>query len=101
MLIAGLIIAIVALMISFSQIFVISKIAKHHDKWPGDIGNIINDVQDNVVKGFEDANVSIKVDNNGEKVEIRADSDKKNLEMKLENLEGGKSVKNDTLPKKK
>ncbi|HPT20440.1 MAG TPA: hypothetical protein PLR88_00725 [Bacteroidales bacterium] len=103
MLIAGLIIAIVSVMISFSQIFVAGRIAKHHDKWPADIENIINDVQDNVVKGFEDANVSIKVDNNGNKVEITADSDsnKKNLEMKLEDLEGGNSSKNDTSPKKK
>ena len=59
-LVAGLIIGIIASMISVSQVFVASKIAKNTDKWPGDIQNIINDVQDNVVKDLEDANISIK-----------------------------------------
>jgi uncharacterized membrane protein len=64
-LLAGLIIAIIASMISFSQIFVAGKIAHKADKWPNNIGNIINDVQDNVTKDIEDANVSIKVESNG------------------------------------
>jgi hypothetical protein len=98
-LIAGLIIAIVASMISASQVFVAGKIAKSADKWPGDIQNIINDVQDNVVKDLEDANVSIKVESNGEKVEINTSSDKKDREQKLEDLEGGTIQKADTLQK--
>jgi len=101
MLIAGLIIAVIALMISFSQVFIASKIFKHHGKWPGNIENVINDFQDNVIKDLEDANVSIKVENNGEKAEIKIDSERKNLELKLEDLEKGSSHKNDTLPKKK
>ena len=100
-LIAGLIIGIIASLISVSQMFVAGKIADKADKWPGDIQNIINDVQDNVVKDLEDANVSIKVESNGEKVEITTNSDKKEREQKLEDLEGGKSVTNDTIPKKK
>jgi len=100
-LVAGLIIAIIASMISVSQVFIIGKIAQKADKWPGDIQNIINDVQDNVVKDLEDANISIKVESNGDKVEINTNSDKKDREKTLENLEGGKTQKNDTLPKKK
>jgi membrane protein DedA with SNARE-associated domain len=50
-LIAGLIIAVIASMISFSQIFVVGKIAQKADKWPNGLNNIINDVQDNVTKG--------------------------------------------------
>jgi hypothetical protein len=96
-LIAGLIIGIIASMISVSQVFVASRIAKHTDKWPGDIQNIINDVQDNVVKDLEDANISIKVESNGDKVEINTNSDKKDREQKLEDLEGGNSQKGDTL----
>ena len=99
--VAGLIIAIIASMISFSQIFVAGKIAQKADKWPNDIQNIINDVQDNVIKDLEDANVSIKVESNGEKVEINTSSDKKDQEKKLEDLEGGNTQKNDTLQKKK
>jgi hypothetical protein len=98
-LIAGLIIAIIASLISTSQVFVAGKIARSADKWPGDIQNIINDVQDNVVKELEDNNVSIKVESNGNKVEINASSDKKDREQKLEDLEGGSTQKADTLQK--
>ena len=101
MLIAGLIIGILASLISVSQVFVAGKIAKNAGKWPGDIHNIINDVQDNVVKDLEDANISIKIDSNGEKVEINTNTDKKNREKELEDLESGTTQKNDTLQKKK
>jgi len=98
-LIAGLIIGIIASLISVSQVFVATKIAKHSGSWPGDIQNIINDVQDNVVKDLEDANISIKVESNGEKVEINTGSDKKEREQTLESLEGGSTQKGDTLQK--
>jgi uncharacterized membrane protein len=101
MLIAGLIIAIIASMISFSQVFVISKFAKSADKWSGNFHNIINDVQDNFIKDLENANISIKVESNGEKVEINASSNKKDQEQKLEDLESGNTQKDDTLQKKK
>ena len=100
-LIAGLIIAILASLISVSQVVVAGKIAKSAEKWPGEIQNIINDVQDNVIKDLEDANVSIKVENNGETVEINTNSNKKDQEQKLEDLESGNTPKNDTLQKKK
>ncbi|MEI8226337.1 MAG: hypothetical protein WCG82_10455 [Bacteroidota bacterium] len=98
---AGLIIAIIASMISFSQVFVAGKFAKSADKWSGDFHNIINDVQDNVIKDLEDANISIKVESNGEKVEITTSSNKKDREQKLEDLESGNTQKDDTLQKKK
>ncbi|HEY5470082.1 MAG TPA: DUF4190 domain-containing protein [Bacteroidales bacterium] len=101
LLIAGLIIAILATLISISQMFVAGKIAQKADKWPNNIQNIINDVQDNVIKDLEDANVSIKVESNGDKVEITTNTDKKNNEQKLEDLEKGNTPKNDTIPKKK
>ena len=100
-LIAGLIIAIIAAMISLSQVFVATKIAQKAGKWPNKIQNVINDVQDNVVKDIEDANVSIKVESNGEKVEINTNTGKKDREQKLEDLEGVKIQKHDTLQKKK
>ena len=96
---AGLIIAIIASMISFSQIFVAGKIVNKADKWPLNIQNIVNDVQDNVNKDIEDAKVSIKVESNGAKVEINTSSDKKDQEKKLEDLEGGNTPKKDTIQK--
>lgn len=106
-LIASLIIGIIASMLSLSQVLVIEKITRHAGKWPSSIQNIINDVQDNVVKEFENKNISIKVEGNGEKVEINANSNKIDQEKKLEELEGATKLKtdsvnrkNETIPKK-
>jgi hypothetical protein len=98
--VAGLIIAIIASMISFSQIFVAGKIAQKADKWPNNIQNIINDVQDNVTKDIKDANVSIKIESNGDKVEINTNTNKKDQVKTLEELEGGDKAKADSLNKK-
>jgi phosphate/sulfate permease len=102
-LIAGLVIGIVAVLISFSQIFVIGGLAKHKDKWPTDIQSIINDVHESVRKDLKDANVSIKIESGKDKVEINANSEanKKVLEQKLEDLESGNRPKNDTVKKAK
>lgn len=104
--VAGLIIAIIATMISFSQIFVVGKIARNADGWPNNLHNIINDVQDNIENELEDANVSIKVESNGDKIEINTNANKSDQEKQLEELEGGSvnpdtTVKHDTVPKKK
>jgi uncharacterized membrane protein YgaE (UPF0421/DUF939 family) len=98
---AGLIIGIIGIMISFSQIFVAGKIARHADKWPKQIENIVNDVQDNVVKNLEDANISIKVESNGDTIKIVTTPDKRNKEQTLEDLEKGNSSANDTVKVKK
>jgi hypothetical protein len=103
---AGLIIGIVAVMISLSWIFVTGKfIEKAHrsGKWPADIESVINDVKSNVLKDLEDAKVSIKIESNGDTVVINASSStkKKNLEKELENLESGNKPKNDTVKKGK
>ena len=100
-LIAGLIIAIVASMISFSQYFVAGKIARSGEKWPNKLENIMEDVQDNVIKQFEDANVSIKIQNGDEKIEINTNAGKKDREQKLEELEKGNVNANDTVTQKK
>jgi hypothetical protein len=100
-LLAGLIIGIVATLISASQVFVVTKIANSAGKWPMDLQNIIRDVQDNVVKEMDNQDISIKVDSNGARVEVKASSDKKERVQKLEDLEGGNTQKNDTLSRKK
>jgi phosphate/sulfate permease len=100
-LLAGLIIGIIAVMISFSQVFVIGKISRHTNKWPKDIQSIVNDVKDNVMKDLEDNNVNIKIESNGDTVNIKATrSNKKSLEQ-LEDLESGNKHKNDTVKKGK
>jgi hypothetical protein len=85
----------------------VTKIAQKADKWPVDIQNIINDVQDNVIKELEDNNVNIKVESNGQKVEITTGADKndqekkKDQEKKLDDFEGGNTQKDDTVKTKK
>ena len=101
LLVAGLIIGIIASLISVSQVFVAGKIARHADKWPNEIQNIVKDVQDDVLKDLEDANVSIKIESNGDKVEINASKDNSDKEQKLEELEGVNTQKDDTLQQKK
>ena len=101
LLVAGLIIGIIASMISVSQVFVARKIAQQADKWPNEIQNIVKDVQEDVLKDLEDANVSIKIESNGDKVEINASKDNTDKEKKLEELEGVNTQKDDTLQKEK
>jgi len=100
--IAGLIIAVIASMISMSQIFVAGKIAQKADKWPDNIQNIINDVQDNVKREIKDNDVSIKVESNGNTVEINTNNSakKKDQVQTLEELESGNKSKADSLNKK-
>lgn len=100
-LIASLIIGVIASLISVSQVFVATRIAKNADKWPNEIQNIVKEVQDDVVKDLEDANISIKIESNGEKVEINATTQNKEKEQRLEELEGVETQKNDTLQQKK
>jgi hypothetical protein len=99
--IAGLIIAIVASMISFSQLFVAGKILDKADKWPHKIEKVVDNVQEDILRDLEDANISIKVENGDEKVEITTGSDKADKEKTLEELETGKTSADDTLVKKK
>lgn len=96
-LVAGLIIGIVASLISFSQIFVAGKIAEKADKWPDKIEEIVTDIQDKVLEDLEDANVSIKIENGDEKIEINTSANKKDLVEKLEELEGENTGVVDTL----
>ncbi len=100
-LIAGLIIAVLASMISVSQVFVAGKLVQNSGNWQNEIENIINDVQDNVIKDLEDANISIKIESDGEKVEINTGTSNKEREKTLEELEGENTQKNDTLKAKK
>ncbi|MBG0860188.1 MAG: DUF4190 domain-containing protein [Bacteroidales bacterium] len=99
--IAGLVIGVFAFLISFSQWFVAGRFARFADKWPNKIENIIQDVQENVIKELEDANVSIKIENGDEKIEITTDINKKDREQKLEDLEEGNVTGNDTVVQKK
>jgi hypothetical protein len=99
-LIAALVIGIVASLVSFSQVFVAGKIAEKADKWPNKIEEIMTDVQDDVLKDLEDANVSIKIENGEDKIEINTNAGKLDREKTLEELEKGDTTVNVTIEKK-
>ncbi|NLV20061.1 MAG: DUF4190 domain-containing protein [Bacteroidetes bacterium] len=92
--IAGLVIAIVASIMSLSQYMVIGKFA---DKFPDQIEQIVRDVQRNVVDEIENASVSIKVENGDEVVEINVDQNRNDKVKTLEELEEGLIEPDDTL----
>jgi hypothetical protein len=97
--IAGLVIGIVALMISFSQIFVAGRLARHADRWPNDFKSAIDDIRKDVLKDMKDNNVNIKIESNGKTIEIKANADKEERMKQLEDLESVKKAANDTIKK--
>ena len=99
--VAGLVIGIIALMIAFSQVFVAGRLANDTGKWPMEIKNVIDDVKDEVMKDLQDGTVNIKIESDGDVVEINARTRRKDLEKTLEELEGVDSERGDTLEQEK
>lgn len=97
--IAGLVIGIVATLISFSWIVVAGKLTHGSGNWENKIQNIVNEVQDNVIKEMGDDNVNIKIQSGDEVIEINAKK-KDNVKV-LEGLESADSLSNDTTKVKK
>lgn len=85
-----------ATLISFSQIFVAGEIARKADKWPNRIEKIVDEVQEDVLKEIENANIDIRIQNGDDKVEISTSVDKKERVKTLEELETGKTSDDDT-----
>jgi len=99
--VAGLVIGIIALMIAFSQLFVAGRLARDSSKWPMDIKAVIEGAKDEVMKDLQDGSVSIKIESDGDVVEIKARSRRSDLEKTLEELEGVDEDTSDTLTKAK
>jgi hypothetical protein len=88
MLVGGLVVAIIALMISLSQSFVIGKIANKSSDWGTEIEKAVRNVTDDLEKEFGDKHITIKVENGDETVEIKASKGDEKLKSKLDELEG-------------
>jgi len=89
MLIGGLVVAIIALMISISQSVIIGKIADKSGGWATDIENAVKDITDDIEKEFGSNDITIRVDKDDESVEINASTRKDDLQNQLDELEGG------------
>jgi hypothetical protein len=102
--IAGLIIAIIACLISMSQIFVAGALVREAGvgKFPTGIHNVIKEVKSEVLRELEKENFSIRIEKDGNRVNIDGNSVEVNInkerQRKLEELEGVYS-KSDSLQK--
>lgn len=96
-LVAALVIGVVATLISLSQIVVTDQILRKADKFPRSIEKIVNDVQEDVLRDLEKANIDIRIENGDEKVEISTRVNSSDRVKTLEDLEMGNTSADDTL----
>jgi gas vesicle protein len=101
MLVGGLVVAVIAIMIAVSQGFVLRKIADKSGSWATDIEKVVKEVTNDLEKEFGDNEVTIRINNNDETVEIKASAKKDQMKDRLEELEGtadttGSDTKQDT-----
>jgi membrane-bound ClpP family serine protease len=100
--IAGLVIGIFAVFISFSQIFVGARLARNSGRWPEEIRKAVEDVKTDIMNDLEDNNVNIRIESDGDTIEIKARTKINDEKVKqLEDLESGGVEKNDTVRKSK
>lgn len=98
--IAGLVIGIFAVVISFSQIFIGAKLASNSGNWSKEIREAIDEVKNDVLKDLENNNVNIRIESNGDTIEIKANTRRNDEKVKqLEELETGSGEKDDTIKK--
>lgn len=89
MLIGGLVVAIIAVMISTSQGFIFGKIANKSDGWANNIEQVVKDISTDIESEFGDNDVTIRIRHNDDSLKINATTRRGDLEDKLEKLEGG------------
>jgi hypothetical protein len=88
---ASLIVAIVACLISISQIFVAGAIIRKSDV--GGLQNVLKEVSSEIRKNIENENFSIRIEKDGKRIIIDENTDEKNTinserQRRLEILEG-------------
>jgi hypothetical protein len=89
-LVGGLVIGLIALMISVSQSFIIGKIADktRSGDWASEIEKVVKDVTGDIESEFGDKEVIIHVNDGDDSVEIKASVKRNDLQDKLDELEG-------------
>jgi hypothetical protein len=98
--IAGLIIGIVALMISLSQWLFFGKVAGTKNLWQNDLKEAIEQVKTDVFDEIEKGDFSIRIQSGDEVVEIKSGVDIKKVEENIEKLEELEKTLPDTVKKK-
>jgi hypothetical protein len=87
-LVGGLVVGIIALMISASQSFLIGKIANKSGNWASEIEKTVKSVTDDLEKEFGDKEITIRVNDGNDSVQVKASTSNPDLENKLDELEG-------------
>lgn len=87
MVIAGLIVGIVATLISMSQWAFIGKIARDGDNWGNDLRKAIEEVKRDVIDEIEKGDFSIRIESGSDVVEIKSNIDPQKAKEKLDKLE--------------
>jgi hypothetical protein len=87
-LVGGLVVGIIALMISVSQSFLIGKIADKSGNWASEIEKTVKSVTNDIEQEFGDKEITIHVKDGNDSVEVKASMRNTDLENKLEELEG-------------
>jgi hypothetical protein len=88
MLIGGLIVGLLAVMLSFGQMHFGAKIFSRSDSWSKDIENAVNDIKTEIGDDFDGKEFSIKVTNNKDTIEVKTTTSGHDLEKTLDELEG-------------
>jgi hypothetical protein len=88
MLVGGLIIGIIALMISLSQVYVMSRIAHHSESWSNNIEETMKNISTEIGNDFDGKKFSIKIANDKDTIEVKTTTSHSDLEKKLDELEG-------------
>jgi hypothetical protein len=88
MLVGGLVIGIIALMLSLSQGYVVSRFAHHSGSWSKDIEKAMNDIKAEIGDDIDGKEFSIKVSDSKDTIEIKSTATGHDLEKKLDELEG-------------
>jgi len=99
--IAGLIIGVVATMISASQLAIFSKGIGNRDNIVNEIRNAVEEVRTEILDEIESGDFSIRVESGGDVVEIKSRIDPEKLEKKIEKLEKLEGIAEPDTVKKK
>lgn len=90
--IAGLIIGIMATIISLSQYALLNGVVRHKNVWKRDIREVVEQIREEVIKQaditMQKGNFSIIIQTDDDTIKISSDVNIRRLEKKLEDLEG-------------
>jgi len=91
--IGGLIVGVVALFVSITQIAVIVGLSENADHWSSKIEEIVGDIEKDIKDEIDRGDFRITIEEGDKKVEINASSNRDVLLDKLDELEGEKEIK--------